>query len=63
MEDDRNPQTPATGDIGLRAESMAAKAAFEQAIGQDPLVQDDPHLKSALESLRGIVNYVAIIAT
>lgn len=47
---------PATGDTGLRAESMAAKNVFEQTVGRDSAVQQDPQLKSALESLRGIVN-------
>lgn len=55
-EDDSNTRMPATGDLGLRAESMAAKNVFEQTVVRDSAVQQDPQLKSALESLRGIMN-------
>lgn len=57
-EDDSTNQTPATGDIGLRVESVAAKNAFEHTINQDRTAQQDPHLSSALASLRRIVERI-----
>lgn len=47
---------PATGNIELQVESLAAKNALEHAVGRDSAVQQDPQLMSALESLRAIVN-------
>ena len=54
-EHDSNIQTPATGGIGLRVESVAAKNSFEHTISQDTTAQQDPRLRSALASLRRIV--------
>lgn len=56
--------TPA-GDTGTTAESVAAKNVLEQTVGYDPdpAVHQDSDLRTALESLRGIVHRTQLDAT
>ncbi len=58
LEPPANSIASATGNTGLWAESIAAKNVFEQIIGRDSAVQQDPQLNSALESLHRIIKSV-----
>ncbi|KAF4965820.1 hypothetical protein FSARC_6413 [Fusarium sarcochroum] len=55
---DHATQVSAAGDVGVQAESIAAKQTLEQTVDQDPILQQDPQLRNALSSLRRIVDCV-----
>lgn len=44
------------GYTGPHADSLAAKEAFEQVAGAEPVIASDQSLSSALSSLRGIID-------
>ncbi|KAJ3549170.1 hypothetical protein NM208_g641 [Fusarium decemcellulare] len=56
MEESSISGVPAVGHTGIHAESIAAHKTFQQAVGREPSILCDPDLKSALESLCGIIN-------
>lgn len=53
---DQTTQVSAAGDVGVQAESIAATQTLEQTVDRDPILQQDPQLKTALNSLRRIVD-------
>ncbi|KAF5010795.1 hypothetical protein FDECE_3057 [Fusarium decemcellulare] len=56
LEESSIPEVPPAGHTGTHAESMAAQKTFEQVVGREPSILCDPDLKSALESLCGIID-------
>ncbi|KAF4464017.1 fungal specific transcription factor domain [Fusarium albosuccineum] len=56
LEESLIPEVPPAGHTGIHAESIAAQKTFEQAVGREPSILHDPDIKSALESLSGIID-------